>query len=267
MGQVTGESPTKTEDQVGKLDISPAGNWLWEKGLHHLYYPGGTNGRLKFLRLSSGQGFFNLGTVYLPGGIAGTVISHNSWNNQEMMRELSEGVTITAGAGRAYGGAPHIHNRSWWDDDILYPFLLKGKTIGEILLMNQIHLGWITTFIGDPLYHLPQDVETDQIEPYFNPNLDIHYSVQNVEGKNPALWVRLNLHNTSASPETAQLRITTPDGNESLCHTFDSSPIVMIDDAKEICNQLVKVEVMNPYGNKNVVDVVAICNEDAERNS
>jgi len=48
---------------------------------------------------------------------------------------------------------------------VFYPYLLKGRPMGEILLMNQIHMGWITSFVGDPLYSLPLAPQRPQALP------------------------------------------------------------------------------------------------------
>jgi hypothetical protein len=61
---------------------------------------------------------------------------------------------MTAAAAKLYRGAPHIHDKSWWDDEILYPLMTQGQNVGSALLANQIHLGWITSFIGDPLLQI-----------------------------------------------------------------------------------------------------------------
>jgi len=250
MDQVKGGSPTKTEDHVAKLSNSPAGNWLWEKGVRHLRYPGGTNGRLKFNILYPEQGFFNQDRVYLPGGITGTVISHNSWNNQEMMKELSEGITVTAGAGRAYGGAPHIHNKSWWDDEILYSFLYKGRTLGEALLMNQVHLGWITTFVGDPLYFWPNVDSVDSIAPEFDAHTDVHLISKKNDDGNEELWLRVDLKNTPDSPETAQLIATSEKGDSVLCQTFEPRPYLKMGELEKTFSGLWHLNLIDPFGNR-----------------
>ncbi|MCD4811365.1 hypothetical protein K8R14_02025 [bacterium] len=259
MGQINGVEYTKTVDRVGKLDWTQTGSWLWEKGFRHLYYGGAARNRLEFLRLSPGKGFLNRTPVYLPGGVGGTVISHNSWNNKEMVRDLAMGVTATAGAARAYRGAPHIHNKSWWDDEILYPFLLKGRTMGEVLLMNQVHLGWISTFVGDPLYHWPLSEVRNKVSPKFDSNRDVQVWIKTGQNREQEVWLRVDLGSTPDSPVTGQLRAICEEGSEALCQTFGARPYAKLGNLQEACDRTWKVEVMDPYGNSFATDVMVDC--------
>jgi len=135
-----------------ELAGSKVARFLWDKGYRHIYLPKGRGGH----RLQFGTVEENGNRSFLPGGIACQVISHNALDSEgaEVYTFLSQGVTITAAAAKLYRGAPHIHDKSWWDDEILYPLMTQGQTVGSALLANQIHLGWITSFIGDPLLRI-----------------------------------------------------------------------------------------------------------------
>ncbi|MBE9535139.1 MAG: hypothetical protein IMF03_09065 [Proteobacteria bacterium] len=259
MGQVNGVEYTKIGERVGKLGWSQTGNWLWGKGFRHLYYGGAGRNRLEFLRLSPGEGFLNRTPVYLPGGVGGTVISHNSWNNGEMVRDLAMGVTATAGAARAYRGAPHIHNKSWWNDEILYPFLLKGRTLGEVLLMNQVHLEWISTFVGDPLYRWPLSEVIDKVTPKFDRDRDVQVQIKTGQNREQEVWLMVNLGSTPDSPETGQLRAICEEGSEALCQTFEAMPYAKLGSLKEACGRTWRVEIMDPHGNSFATDVMVDC--------
>ena len=259
MGQVNGVEYTKTGERVGKLDWTRTGSRLWEKGFRHLYYGGAARNRLEFLRLSPGEGFLNRTPVYLPGGVGGTVISHNSWNNKEMVRDLAMGITATAGAARAYRGAPHIHNKSWWDDEILYPFLLKGRTLGEVLLMNQVHLEWISTFVGDPLYCWPLSVVRDEAPPKFDRDRNVQVQIKTGQNREQEVWLMVNLGSTPDSPETGQLQAICKEGGETLCQTFEARPYVKLGKLQEACGRTWRVKVMDPYGNRFATDIMVDC--------
>ncbi|NWH05026.1 hypothetical protein [Desulfobacter latus] len=250
MGEMDGMVNEKTVDRVGHLEWTSAGQWLWEKGIYHLYYGGAGRDLLAFLRFSPMEGFFNREPVYLPGGIAGTVTSHNGWNKREMIRDIAMGVTVTAGVAKVYNGAPHIHNKSWWDDEIFYPFFLKGCTVGEVLLMNQAHLGWITTFIGDPLYSWPLSGSKDTTTPEFEQNRDVHIITKKGADNAQEVWLKVKLHSFSASPEAAQLKATSSSGKVALCESFEGIPYVFLGNKKEVVNQKWQLEVKDPYGNK-----------------
>lgn len=157
MGVVPGEEIPKNENITGNIEKNPAGRTIWDMGFNRIYYRHTSSNRLELFRLPGHSGFYNKEPVYLPGGIAATVVSNSGWNRDKaaIYDYLAKGITVTLGAAQVYNNAPHIHNKSWWDDSILYHALLQGKTIGEALLMNQNHLGLIAVFIGDPLYRLP----------------------------------------------------------------------------------------------------------------
>ncbi len=261
MGQLPGQQYSQTKERVGRLERSVTGQWLWQKGWRHLYYGGQGKNRLELLRLGPDDGFYNQDTAYLPGGIAGTVISHNGWKKGEMLTDLQRGVTATVGAAKVYRGAPHIHNKSWWDDEILYPFLERGKTLGEVLLMNQIHLGWITTFIGDPLYQFPDPVETRHKPLHFDSKSDVLVEVIKNNAGDKEVWLQVDLGSTVASPVVGQLKATSATGAEVVCPTFEAKPYVRLGD-KSVCGQRWQLEIMAPDGQQFAAETVIECRGD-----
>ena len=247
------------EEQPAQVGRSKTGKWLRDKGFHRLYYAGQGKHRLEFFHLTSNGKFLNTDPVYLPGGVGGTVISHNGWKKGEMLQDLARGVTTTVGAAKVYRGAPHIHNKSWWDDEILYPFLLKGRTMGEALLMNQIHLGWISTFVGDPLYRLPLKPVKDVEIPKFDENSDVHVWIKKGKDNRKKVWLMVDLDSTPVAPEIAQLRAVAADDTEVVCQTFEARPSVCLGTKKEVCGHNWQVEVIDPYGNRYHQNVLIDC--------
>jgi len=223
--------------------------WL-RKRFAHVADPSVRAEKPRFLVLSPGEGFFNKTDVFLPGGVAGRVISSNSWQGKKggMVEHLARGVTVTAGSAAA-GGArpPHIHDKSWWDDEILYPLLLRGYTVGEALLANQMHLEWITTFVGDPLYRLPRTPEPDTRPPTIASGGVRTYRYLTEEGKK-ALWVAVNLDQTRG-PEVAQMRLTAG-GRTAVCQTFEARPYVSLLRTDAVDRGPWKIELLDPYGNR-----------------
>lgn len=254
MGSIAVDEYARSKERVGKLETSKVGKWLWGKGWRQIYYGGAARDRLELLRLPPGAPFFNTEPVYLPGGVGGTVISHNGWKKGEMLQDLARGVTATVGAAKVYQGAPHIHNKSWWDDEIFYPFLVRGKTLGEALLMNQVHLGWIATFIGDPLYRLPQGIFEEADTPRFNPERDVQICTKKSEVQE--VWLIVDLGSTPAAPKVAQMRAISEDGREAVCRTFEAKPYVKLGSAKDACGGRWRVEVVDPFGKGFAADVV-----------
>ncbi len=245
MGQLAGRDMSQSPERVGKLKGSKTGRWLWEKGVRHLYYGGASRNRLELFRLPPNDGFFNGDVAYLPGGVAGTVISHNGWGKGEMAQDLARGVTATVGAAQVYKGAPHIHNQSWWDDEIFYPLLFQGVSLGEALLMNQVHLGWITTFVGDPLYRLPR-TPGEPLALRFDPERDVALRI--VKGESKEVWLAVDLGGTPTAPQVAQLRAVAEDGRIVVCPTFETRPTVKLGAEKEVCGATWQVDVMDPFG-------------------
>ena len=254
MGQLEGHDYPQSQARVGKLAGSKTGVWLWEQGVRHL---NASRNRLEFFHLPPGDGFFNADPVYLPGGVGGTVISHNGWSRGEMVQDLARGVTGTVGTAKLGNGAPHIHNQSWWDDEILYPALFKGVSLGESLLMNQVHLGWIATFVGDPLYRLPTVPRRAEEGPRFDPARDV--AILTVKGENKDVWLTVDLGSTAAAPRVAQLRAVAEDGRAVVCPTFEARPYVKLGRAKDVCGGQWRVEVIDPFGKRWTESVPVDC--------
>lgn len=259
-GHEMGMSPdiklTQNKERVGDIDKSSAGRLFWDCGYRHLYYKHKGSHRLQLFRLTPQPGFFNETPVYLPGGIAAIVESHNGWNRMQSTF-FSQGVTMTAGVARVYKGAPHIHNKSWWDDEIFYTFLLRGKDLGECLLMNQIHLEWITTFVGDPLFHLPIDFDRDRIAPALKNDNQV-YVTKLPRNSGNKVGVFVDLSSSSERPEVAQMRLIPVSNTKysgAVCQTFESRPYVVIDTTELNKTGSWNLELIDPYGNKSAQTV------------
>nr|WP_320114294.1 hypothetical protein [uncultured Desulfuromonas sp.] len=246
MGVLSGNDDEQNKKRVGALKRSTVGQALWEKGYRYLYYGGQGKNLLEWGRLTSGDGFFNEGLSYLPGGIAATIISHNGWKKGEMVQDLKNGVTATAGAAQVYHGAPHIHNRSWWDDDIFYPALLQGKTLGEAWLMNQIHLGWITTFIGDPLMMWAGGKTRNDIPLKIDQNEDVTLRVVKDDNNHEQVWLQVDLHSTAKNPQVAQVQAVSAKGERVVSSTFDARPAVCLGEKGAIAGNWT-LTVMDPF--------------------
>jgi len=251
---------TKTAVAAKKyLSQQPAWQFLLNAGYKRLRFDGGR--LLRFLSLEPGTGFFNEDYVFLPGGVSATVISHNGWNRDaaEIYEDLRRGASATAGAARVYQGAPHIHDKSWWDDEIFYPFLLRGKTVGEVLLMNQGHLEWITAFVADPLMRISQNPQRDETPP--NPAAES--PVEILKGTGPGgkagIWARVKLVNDPSAPELAQMRLTSESGKTATDEVFRSSPFAYLGQKPEACGDW-KIELIDPYGNGSSAGLTVPCN-------
>lgn len=255
MGMLPDIKLTQNKERVGDIDKSGAGRLFWDCGYRHLYYKHKGSHRFQLFHLTPQPGFFNETPVYLPGGIAAIVESHNGWNR--MQSTFLQGVTMTAGVARVYKGAPHIHNKSWWDDEIFYTFLLRGKDLGECLLMNQIHLEWITTFVGDPLFHLPIDFDRDRIAPALkNDNQVFVTKLPRNSGNKVGVFV--DLSSSSEKPEVAQMRLIPVSNTKysgAVCQTFESRPYVVIDTTELNQAGSWNLELIDPYGNKSAQTV------------
>ncbi|MHB8766507.1 MAG: hypothetical protein ACYDA8_19520 [Deferrisomatales bacterium] len=193
----------------GGADRSAEG-FLRHLGFRDLGVERAARTNLKFLsRAPEGEGRAGA-SVFLPGGVAGQILSSNGWSNPRagLYGHLSEGVTISAGAARVMGGAGHIHDRSWWDDGVLYPFLVRGRTAGECLLMNQLHLEWVTSFVGDPLYRLPESPAPAPAPPVFDWAGDVRWVAGPGDPAGP--WIRVALPQSPGRRRVAQGRLFRP---------------------------------------------------------
>jgi hypothetical protein len=176
-----------------------------------------------------------------------------------MRTDLARGVTATVGAAKVYRGAPHIHNKSWWDDEVLYPALFKGATMGEALLLNQVHLGWIATFVGDPLYRMPAVQRMDNTTPRFDPRRDVRTWIARNEQGDKEVWLSVDLGSSPAAPETAQLRAIAPGGAVAICPTFEARPSARLGSTKDACGVTWQIELLDPFGNRSSTAVQVKC--------
>ena len=250
MGVAFDEKLIKSKDTTGTLKYNKAGIMLWNLGFRRIYYRYTSSNRLEMFRLPAGKPFYNKSPVYLPGGIATEVISNSGWNrkNAAIYRYLNRGVTITMGAAKVYEGAPHIHDKSFWDDDILYTALRNGKTIGEALLMNQAHLGWIAGFVGDPLYRLSGNKERQK------PALKIsRIRIIPLKNKSDRTALMVILESGKIFPPMAQMRIRSTGKSapvEYICDTFEARPYVILRNEDLMKNKTWLLSFIDPFGNE-----------------
>jgi hypothetical protein len=255
MGILPDVELTADPERTGNIESSPA-SLFWDHGYRHMFQHGRGWVRLELLRLAPDSGFFNLSGGFLPGGIATHVVSSSGWNTKKSKfhEYLRQGVTITAGAARAGGGAPHIHNRSFWDEDIFYAFLTKGRTIGEVLLMNQIHLGWVTTFVGDPLLGFPRKPTKPDEFPGLTWDGDIDVRPTRFLEFGNGFLVIADMGSTPQTPRVAQMRMFpagtgyNPD-TAFIFERFSSRPHVFIPSSRAEKGALWTLELIDPFGN------------------
>lgn len=254
MGVLPDISLTQSSDRTGNFTDQSFAHALWNLGYRHFYNQPQGFARIEFMKLAPGLGFYNDEDIFLPGGVATFVNSNDGWNikTSRFYSYLRQGVTVTAGsAWVAPGKAPHIHSHSFWDENILYHYLLKGYPMGEILLMNQVHMGWITSFVGDPLYRLP--VTPDQ-----PPNLlglSWEHNVRIAPGKIPDLgrgyFIIADLETSASVPRVAQMRLR-HDGldKDYVFERFAAKPYVFVtsQDAKKSGKW--QMELMDPFGQR-----------------
>jgi hypothetical protein len=177
-------------------------------------------------------------------------------NDSRFLNFLNQGVTITAGAARvAPGKTPHIHNRSFWDEEVLCPYLLDGYPVGEILLMNQAHLGWITSFVGDPLYSLPESPRAPGAFPALSWERDVHVRTWRDQTFGSGVMVMVDLASSASEPRLAQMRLMRENTNlgergEHVFGRFSSRPHVFIpmDEVRE--QGVWRMELIDPFGNR-----------------
>lgn len=258
MGVLPGIPLAENLERTGEISPGSPAKPFWDLGYRHLFQQPRGRTRLELFKLAPGSGFFNAEHVFLPGGIATFVQSSQGWNMKDsrFLGYLRQGVTITAGAARvAPKVTPHIHNQSFWDEEVLYPNLLKGRPMGEILLMNQIHLGWITSFVGDPLYSLPSAPQRPQALPALSWDKNVRVSAVNDPEQGKGYLVMAELGATFEEPRLAQMRMVRKDAgaDDNATHAFQrfsSRPYVFISrrDARE--SGVWKMELMDPFGNK-----------------
>ncbi len=257
MGVLTDIDLHEDSERTGKIDSgSPAGLFR-DLGYRHMFNHDRGWVRLELLRLAPDTGFFNTRDVFLPGGIATYVHSSQGWNRRESKfhEYLNKGVTVTAGAARVSPRlTPHIHNRSFWDEEVFYPYLAKGWPLGEVLLMNQIHVNWITSFVGDPLHRLPADPQKPSAMPdmTWKDNVGVKSVRDNKDGN--GYLVRADLKTSAEQPRLAQMRLSRADGvnQEKKFYIFDrfsSRPSVFIPASQVRDSGHWIMELIDPFGN------------------
>lgn len=254
MGVLPEISLTQSSDRAGNFTAQSLAQNIWDLGYRHFSVQPQNFARIEFLKLAPGLGFLNEDNVFLPGGVATYVNSNDGWNikKSRFYSYLLQGVTITAGsAWVAPGKSPHIHSHSFWDEHLLYHYLFKGYPMGEILLMNQVHMGWITSFVGDPLYRLP--VTPDQ--PPSLLGLSWEHNVRITPGKIPDLgrgyFIVADLETSASVPRVAQMRLRY-DGldKDYVFERFAAKPYVFVtsQDAKK--SDKWQMELMDPFGQR-----------------
>jgi hypothetical protein len=248
------------EDNVrtGEIGFQSPGRLFWDRGYRHLFQHPQGEVRLELFKLAPNAGFFNTGSVFLPGGIATFVDSEQGWNvNDSRFNEyLRQGVTVTAGSARVDPRVtPHIHNHSFWDEDILCPLLLEGRPVGEILLANQIHLNWITSFVGDPLYRLPLESQ----RPPALKGLTWERNVRVETIRNPqhakGYLVMADIEASFSEPRVAQMRLTPVRSclkatSEYRFERFSSRPFVFVPINEAMGTEIWKIELIDPFGQR-----------------
>jgi hypothetical protein len=125
--------------------------------------------------------------------------------------------------------------------------------------MNQVHLGWIATFVGDPLYRLPLPAARDEVSPQFVPVEGIQVRIVKDEKDSKQVWLTVDLGSTPQAPKAAQLRATTAEGGEVLCQTFESRPYVKLGGIKEACGRDWQIVLVDPFGNQTTATVAVDC--------
>lgn len=244
--------------RTGEIGPQSLARQFWDLGYRHLFWHPQGWVRLEFLKLAPGTGFLNTNSTFLPGGVATFVKSDQGWNvkGSRFCEYLRQGVTVTAGSARVEPRVtPHIHNHSFWDEEVLFPLLLKGRPMGEILLANQIHLNWITSFVGDPLYRLPSDPQRPPALPGLTWKKNVQVQTMRDAQQGKGYLVMADLAASASEPRVAQMRLTPAQkgggaASEFCFERFSSRPVVFVP-RKEVLNSKVwRMELMDPFGQR-----------------
>jgi len=149
------------------------------------------------------------GGGYYPGAIDWFVISANGLNrpDSQVLQMLSDRVTVTGGAARAYAGCPHTTTHGWWDNRCFYYFLFRGYQLGESWMLSRLYCQWATSFYGDPLY-CPNLFKTrvDTISPVVAKKEDVSIELFDSFSDRCAI-VRMKLKTDAEKPELVRTRI------------------------------------------------------------
>lgn len=198
---------------------------------------------------------------FYPGGMHHKVISSNGLNVEkaDVWQMLRQGVSVTAAGSPAYSGGPHITNTTFWDNPIVMRYLLRGRDLGEALLLSNYHINWSTSYIGDPLLH-PDLRETviDKTPPIVSEQQVAITLTRNEETFTASFAANLE-HNPEA-PEVAAIRIECKDetGAESKGHSklFSRRPTASISELAPEKRYLCSVTFADPYENLMTLPIV-----------
>jgi hypothetical protein len=256
MGMLADVPLLEAPERVGEINDRTPAKPFWDLGYRHLFqHPKGRT-RLDLFKLAPGSGFFNVGPVFLPGGIAAFVQSNQGWNMKDSRFHefLRQGVTMTAGSARVDPRkTPHIHSHSFWDEAVFYPALREGRPVGEILLSNQVHMGWITSFVGDPLYRLPPEPQKPGglIGLTWDKNVRVAQARDAQLGK--GYLVMADLGSSAHEPRLAQMRLgrvaAEENGAKHVFERFASRPCVFVPRREVRKGEPWRLELMDPFGN------------------
>lgn len=256
MGVMPDVSLGEDTGRTGELGTHSPGRRFWDLGYRHMFQHPQGEARLELFRLAPNTGFLNVGNAFLPGGIAAFVKSDQGWNvtDSRFRAYLRQGVTITAGSARVEPRVtPHIHSHSFWDDATLFSLLLKGLPMGEILLANQVHLNWITSFVGDPLYHLPMEPRRPPALTGLTWGNTVRVESMRDSQQGKGYLVMADLAASASDPRVAQMRLT-PAKNEATAvfrfERFSSRPVVFVPWKEARDRDLWRMELMDPFGQR-----------------
>ncbi|WP_092372612.1 hypothetical protein [Desulfomicrobium apsheronum] len=255
MGMLSDVPLLETPERVGKIDARTPAKPFWELGYRHLFqHPKGWV-RLDLFKLAPGSGFFNSSPVFLPGGIATFVQSNQGWNMKDsrFYEFLRQGVTMTAGSARVDPRkTPHIHSHSFWDEAVFYPALREGRPVGEILLSNQVHMGWITSFVGDPLYRLPPEPQKPGGLTGLTWDKNVRVAQARDAERGKGYLVMADLGSSAHEPRLAQMRLgrvaAEENGAKHVFKRFASRPCVFVPKREVRKGEQWRLELMDPFG-------------------
>lgn len=262
MGVLHDVSLGNDKGRAKEAGLQSPGRLFWDLGYRHLFqHPQGWV-RLELFKLPPGMGFINANDTFLPGGIAAFVKSDQGWNvSGSRFREyLRQGVTVTAGSARVEPRVtPHIHNHSFWDEDILCSLLLKGRLMGQILLANQIHLNWITSFVGDPLYRLPMEPQRPPALTGLTWGKNVRVESMRDPQQGRGYLVMADLGTSASDPRVAQMLLSpSRNGSKSALEfrfdRFSSRPVVFVPKQESRKSELWRMEFMDPFGHRIVLE-------------
>ncbi len=258
MGLLSDAPLSEDKSRTGEIGPQSPARLFWDLGFRHLLqHPQGWV-RLELFKLAPETGFLNTDNVFLPGGIATFVQSSQGWNAKDSRfhEYLRQGVTVTAGSAMcgAPGVTPHIHSHSFWDEEILYPYLLRGFPMGEILLANQIHVNWITSFVGDPLYRLPAEPQRPSALTGLTWEANVRVETMRDPQQGRGYLVMADLGATAGDPRAVQMRMAPAGGGAKgkayLFERFSSRPYVFIPGKEADASEQWRMELMDPFGQR-----------------